>query len=237
MYLSPLLFTLMAPNVEPSTSERPISAEAADALVFGGASEPAILPLALPAPQDDGGRSYLRVSAGLVTMKDSDGPGEDIEFNEGYLLGLAFGQRMNSNSTFNFNLELEALWTDQDADDSGPIQSVQDVTFGALFLNGVFDFELGERLSLYAGGGVGAAWVDVGTHSSIINDFDSDEGPYLAWQLRAGLEWRFSSAIAGNLGYRFITNDDVELDDDVGGASFDLETQQHVLEVGLRFTL
>lgn len=237
MHLSSLAIALLSPSVEPSTSAQPAPVETADALVFAGASDPAVLPLDPLAFQDTGGRSYLRLSGGLVTMSDADGPSEDIEFNEGYLLGLAFGQRMNSNSKFNFSLELEALWTDQDADDSGPIQSVRDVTFGALFLNGMFDFELGERLSLYAGAGVGAAWVDVGTHSSIINDFDSDEGPYLAWQLRAGLEWRFSNSVSANLGYRFITNDDVELDDDIGGASFDLDTQQHVLEIGLRFGL
>lgn len=219
--------TLAAP-LEASTTETSTPAELLEPVTF----EPTT---AAPAR---GGGTYLRVSAGFLTMEDSDGPDEDIEFNEGYLLGLAFGQRMNSGSgRVNFDLELEAIWTDQDADDDGPIQAIRDVSVGGLFLNGTADFPLGERLSVYVGAGIGGAWVDVGTQSDQLNDFDSDDGPNLAWQGRAGFQWAFSESTALNLGYRFINIDDTEIDDDIGTASFDLETTQHVAEIGLRFGL
>lgn len=237
MFLIPLVLALPIVPMSQPLIEQPVLPEARLSAALAPVVEPASSWTALQGVEGNGGGSYLRASAGFVTMQDADSPDQDIEFNEGYLLALAFGQRMNDNSDFNFDLELEAVWTDQDADDNGPIQAVRDVTFGALFLNGKFDVPLGERLSVYAGAGIGAAWVDVGTSSDAVNDFDSDEGPYLAWQLRAGLEWRFANSVAANVGYRFITNDDVELDDDIGGASFDLSTEQHVLELGLRFGL
>ena len=191
---------------------------------------------ALAEPFGRGGGRYVRLSAGYLTMEDSDGPDEDIDFDEGYLLALAVGQRMNSGEgRFNFGLELEALWTDQDADDDGPIQAVRDVSVGGFFLNGTGDFPLGERLSVYLGAGIGGAWVDVGTESDAVNDFDSDEGPNLAWQARLGFQWAMSRDWAFNLGYRFINIDDTEIDDDIGNASFDLETAQHVAEIGVSF--
>jgi opacity protein-like surface antigen len=105
---------------------------------------------------------------------------------------------------------------------------------GGLFLNGMFDFPIAASVGIYAGAGIGGAWVDPDTQ----NNFDADDGPFLAWQARAGLEWRFGGNTALDFGYRFINADDVELDQGGGvGASFDLETQQHVVELGLRFGL
>jgi opacity protein-like surface antigen len=47
--------------------------------------------------------------------------------------------------------------------------------------------------------------------------------------------WHLSENTTFSVGYRFLNIDDAEIDDDLGDASFDLETQQHVLEVGLTF--
>lgn len=185
-----------------------------------------------------GGTTYLRFSGGLVTTESSAGPDEDIDFDEGYLLAFAIGQRMSSGeSPLNFDLELEGIWTDQDADDNGPIQALTDISVAGVLVNGTLFFRLGERLSLYGGAGVGVAWLDVGTESDGLNDFDDEDGPFLAWQARAGLEWQFASGMALNAGYRFLNIDDAEIDDSIGSASFDLETQQHIAEIGLRFGL
>ena len=46
-----------------------------------------------------------------------------------------------------------------------------------------------------------------------------------------------SDDVAWTLGYRFLNIDDAEIDDDLGGASFDLETQQHIFQLGVRFQL
>lgn len=183
-----------------------------------------------------GGGPYLRLSGGLVTTKSSDGPDESIDFNEGYLLAVGFGQRMSSgDQALNFDLELEAVWDKQEAGDQGPIEAVSDLAVLGGFLNGMLDFRLADRLSIYAGGGIGAAWVDVETNSNSINDFNSDNGPNFAWQAKAGLEWRTSQSVALFVGYRFLNIDDTQIEDGIGSSSFDLQTEQHTLEVGLRF--
>lgn len=182
---------------------------------------------------------YLQFGAGLVTTTDSDGPDEDIEFDEGWLASGAIGSRFGAadDNRFAFDLELEVLWSDQDADDSGTLQAVNDVTVLAGLINGLVDFELTRSFSLYAGAGIGAAGMDVGTTSDAVNDFDEEDGPFLAWQAKAGLRFYTRGSASFFLGYRFLNIDDAEIDDDVGGASFDLQTSQHVAEAGVRFQL
>lgn len=178
---------------------------------------------------------YLRINGGLVTTTDSDGPGEEIDFDEGLLVAIAVGKRFPGDlNNFAFDLELEGVYTDQDADDEGLLQAVNDITTISAFFNGILDYRLAERFSVYGGGGLGLAWVDVGTTSDALNDFDDEDGPFLAWQAKAGFKYHTRGG-AINLGYRFFNIDDVEIDDDVGDADFDLETEQHVLELGYTF--
>ena len=193
-------------------------------------------PFTALAPQDQGSRTYLRFNGGLVTTTSSDGPDDDIDFDNGFLLAFAIGRRMTSGENpFNFDLELEGVYTDQDADNTGTLQALRDVTVARGFLNGVLDYRVADRFSLYAGAGIGAAWMDVGTSSDALNDFEDEDGPFLAWQAKAGVMWHFSPNTALTLGYRFMNIDDVQIDDDVGGADFDLQTEQHTAEIGLRF--
>jgi len=187
----------------------------------------------------DRGGMYLQFSGGLTTTTDSDGPSEDVEFDEGWAAAGVIGSRFGTNdgNAVSFDLELEILWSDQDADDEGTLQAVTDVTVLAGLINGLIDIELGRSFSIYAGAGIGAAGLDVGTTSDAVNDFEEDDGPFLAWQAKAGLRlWAMRTA-SFFIGYRFLNIDDAEIDDDLGGASFDLETSQHVAEVGVRFQL
>lgn len=185
---------------------------------------------------DDRPRTYLRLSGGVVTSTDSNGPDEDIEFDEGFLIGLALGRHFGGGTQpLGFALELEGVWTDQDAGEQGPLEPVRDVNSLSALLNGMVNFRLTDSFGLYGGAGIGAAWVDVGTNSDALNDFDSEDGPFLTWQLRAGLQFWATQALAFNLGYRFVNIDDVKIDDDVGSENFELETEQHVLELGVSF--
>ncbi|HEV8112191.1 MAG TPA: outer membrane beta-barrel protein [Planctomycetota bacterium] len=206
------------------------------------ATPPTIVdPFAWPAPiivqeSHTEKKSYLRLSGGLTTTEDSSGPDEDIKFNEGYLLGVAFGRRVGASDTgLGFCFELEGLWTDQDADDDGPIQAVSDVSVAALLLNGLLDFRIADAVGLYGGAGIGVAWLNVGTEADSLHEFNDEDGPFLAWQARAGVEFHLSGSTTLNVGYRFLNIDDANIDDDIGAASFDLQTQQHVLEVGISF--
>lgn len=182
---------------------------------------------------------YLQLGAGLTTTHDANGPGEEIDFDEGYAIPVAIGCRFGASdgNPVAFDVEFEGLWTDQDADDSGTLQAVTDVSVLGGLVNGLAEFAVSDRLALYAGAGLGLAALDVGTTSDALNDFDEEDGPFLAWQLKAGVRLWTSERTAWSLGYRFLNIDDAEIDDDIGGASFDFETEQHVVELGLRFGL
>ena len=182
---------------------------------------------------------YIAGGFGTTTTTDSDGPSEDIEFDEGWAVPFAIGCHHTGDVSdrWSWDFELEGLYTDQDADDDPPLEAVRDITVAAALLNAIVDFSIAENWAIYAGGGVGAAWLDIGTESDNLHDFNEDDGPFLAWQGKAGLRWFTTDSLSLNLGYRFLNVDDAEIDDDIGNSSFDLETQQHILEVGLRVLL
>ncbi len=215
--------------------------------LFTAEPEPAWLaprPLLAPLPLQDASEAhahtqnsyYLRLTGGLVTTQNSDGPGEEIDFDEGYLLSVGIGHRFGASETgLGFGLELDGIWTDQDASSSGTLQAVRDVNVAGALLNGVVDFRIADRFTVYGAGGLGVAWLDVGTSSDSLNDFSDEDGPFLAWQLKAGVAWSFTDDLALHFGYRFLNIDDAQIDDGIGDSSFDLQTQQHVLEIGLIF--
>ena len=98
---------------------------------------------------------------------------------------------------------------------------------GAL-LNAVGDFGLTDNVALYGGAGIGVAWVDVTEETT----FEEEDGPFLAWQAKAGLRWYASRSVSWSLGYRFLNIDDAEIEDDLGASDFDLETQRSFGDVG-----
>jgi opacity protein-like surface antigen len=199
---------------------------------------PAAAPAAALAPYYDNNASgmYFRLGAGLITSTDSDGPGEEINFDEGYMLSAAIGHRFAGKpDNLAFDLELEGVWSDQDTDEDGPIQSVSDVTVLGLLVNGLADYRIAQSFSLYGGAGIGASMMDIGTESDALNDFNDEDGPFLTWQAKAGVKFLMAGGGAFNFGYRFFNVDDVEIDDDIGGADFELQTEQHGLELGYTF--
>jgi opacity protein-like surface antigen len=179
---------------------------------------------------------YIGVGFGITTTTDSDGPDEDIEFDEGWALPIAIGCHHTGEvgDALSWDFEVEGLYTDQDADDDPPLEAVRDITVAAALLNGILNVNFAENWAIYGGAGIGAAWLDIGTESDNLHDFEEDDGPFLAWQGKAGLRWWATDRLSWNLGYRFLNVDDAEIDDDIGNSSFDLETQQHILEIGVR---
>jgi opacity protein-like surface antigen len=128
------------------------------------------------------------LTGGLVTTADSDGPGEDIEFDEGYLISIGLGHRFGASQTgLGFALELDGIWTDSDVSDDGVLQDFQDVSVAGALIDGVVDFRFADQLSVYGAAGISAAWLDIGTNSDSVNGFDDEDGPFLAWQVKAGV--------------------------------------------------
>lgn len=195
------------------------------------------VPSSYPAVQDvDDSPWYWSLGASLVTTTSSDGPAdEDIDFDEGWGAQVAFGRRHYGelDNSLVFDLELEALYTDQEPDtDDGPLN---DLNTAAIMLNGLGAVALNEGAEIYFGGGLGLGWLDVGTRSDGLSSFDDEDGPFLAWQLRAGVRFDVSESTQLEVGYRFLNIDDAEIDDGVGDSDFDLATKQHSLGFGVRF--
>ncbi|QDV09097.1 hypothetical protein Poly30_46540 [Planctomycetes bacterium Poly30] len=180
---------------------------------------------------------YFQVGFQTVTTRSSDGPDEEIDFNEGWAVPILVGKRFSSDSNENlgFAIELEGIYSDQEADDDGALRAVRDVTGINVLLNGVVDYSFSESVGVYGGAGIGLGFLDIGTESDGISSFDDEDGPFLSWQLKAGMLFQASETIGIDLGYRFLNTDDAQLDDTNGNASFNLQTRQHMIGLGLRF--
>jgi opacity protein-like surface antigen len=187
----------------------------------------------------DGGESlfYLSVGASIVTTRPSDGPNEEIDFDEGWGLQAAFGRRVFGSpaDTVMLDLEVEGLYTDQESDDDGANRPIDDLNTAGVLVNGLAAFQVAGETELFAGAGLGVAWLDVGTQSDSLSSFDDEDGPFLAWQLRTGIRFAVGETTAIEVGYRFLNIDDAEVDDGIGDSDFELETQQHSLGVNVRF--
>ena len=180
---------------------------------------------------------YLRLSGGLVTTTDSNGPTTDIKFDEGYLGSVGLGKRLGAfGNGFGFLVELDGVYTDQDGKaQGGGNKAVRSLAVIGVLLDGIVDLHLTDRFSLYAGAGVGAAWLNVDTDDDATHDFHNDDGPLLAWTAKAGLAWHVATNTSLHLGYRFLNIDDAKVTNDFDNSSFALNTEQHALEVGVVF--
>jgi opacity protein-like surface antigen len=183
---------------------------------------------------------YWQLGLGLVTTKSSQGPNEDVDFDEGFAANLGFGRRfgVEDGNNIDYTLGLEAYWSDQDADSSRFSSSGRDVTVGSLLLNGGIEYAATEKIKLYGGLGIGPSWISVGNAGDSLGEFDEEDGPFLTWQAKGGVMWQATPSTAWLLGYRFLNADDAQIDDSsVDDLDFELQTQQHVLEVGVQFRL
>jgi len=211
---------------------------------MGGAAVNSATPLTtsawLPSATQDGTRDdtspwYWSLGASFVTTRSSDGPSEEINFDDGWGLQVALGRRIHGDSEADlaFDFEVEGLYTDQEADsDGGPLN---DLNTAAIMLNGLGALPVGERAEFFFGGGLGLGWLDVGTRSDGLSSFDDEDGPFFAWQLRAGLRFDVAETTQLEVGYRFLNIDDAQVDDGIGDSDFDLKTEQHSLGVSVRF--
>jgi len=181
----------------------------------------------------DDSHAYLNVGVGLTSTDDSDSGDQEVDFDEGWGIPIALGYHWDREAGrgITFDAEIEAVYTDQDAE-----SDVQELTVFGVLLNGIVNVPVSHALGVYGGAGIGMGWLDVSTGGGL-DGFEEEDGPFLAWQAKAGLRWWSSDSVSWNVGYRFLNVDDAELDDDASDASFDLETRQHMLEIGVRFRL
>lgn len=181
---------------------------------------------------------YWEIGFQTVTTTSSDGPGEEIDFNEGLAVPLLIGKRFSSesNEQLGFAVELEGLYTNQESENENFFSAVRDVTGTSVLVNGVVDYSLSPKFGVYAGAGLGVSWLSISKDDDLLQ-FDDEDGPFLTWQAKAGVLYQATDTLGIDIGYRFLNIDDVELDNTNGNADFELQTEQHMLGLGFRFDI
>ncbi len=172
-----------------------------------------------------------------MTTQAADGPSEEIDFDEGWGLQLALGRRYlgATDDGMMLDLEFEGLYTDQESAGSSVMNPIGDLNTAAFLLNGLVALQIAEETEVFIGGGLGLGWLDIGTEGDSLSSFTEEDGPYFAWQLRAGVRFGLGASTELELGYRFLNIDEAEIDESIGELDFALETKQHSLGASVRF--
>ena len=109
-----------------------------------------------------------------------------------------------------------------------------DISTTAVFANVYYDFNRAGSVQPYVGGGLGFADVDVKYSPSGIGVIDDGETKF-AYQVKAGLTWQVAEQweVFGEYAYR--ATEDIEVNNDLFPGTLDIENQQNLLSVGVRY--
>jgi opacity protein-like surface antigen len=163
---------------------------------------------------------YVRgdVSANFNTRLDSSPP---LRGHDGWGLDVGVGRDLGSG----FRADGEVVYLKSEGRDG--LSDHQKAVGG--FLNGYYDFNKDGALQPFVGAGVGVAHVNI------------DGGPYrghdtgFAYQAKAGLGYRFSDRLTGEVAYRYLGAPDLRVGDNPFEAKGDFRAQ--TVSVGLRYKL
>ncbi len=114
------------------------------------------------------------------------------------------------------------------ADGRGDIENL------AVFANAYYDFNRDGAFQPYVGAGLGFSQVDVTYNPSGVGIVDDGETKF-AYQLRAGATYRFSDTLEVYGEYTYRATDDVEVDVDLFPGTLNVENQQNLFAVGVRY--
>ncbi|WP_299594119.1 P44/Msp2 family outer membrane protein [uncultured Microbulbifer sp.] len=109
-----------------------------------------------------------------------------------------------------------------------------DFTADYLFINAFYDFDISWTLKPYIGAGIGNAWVDVEYNPSGVGIIDDDDSVF-AYQVMAGLNYWCSEQLSFFGGLRWRQTDDIEVRADLLPASFEIENESWLAEIGARW--
>lgn len=136
---------------------------------------------------------YFNGEAGLNLANDVDfGGGGEAELDAGFRFGAGVGY----NLTKNIGVEFDTGWIwNSFSDFDGSLSHIP------FLVNGVFRHTFADKWEGFAGGGLG------GSYSILcIDDFgvdDSDGDVAFAWQLMAGVRYKFTEAMSLGAGYKY----------------------------------
>ena len=109
-----------------------------------------------------------------------------------------------------------------------------DVKNLSVFANAYYDFDLAGPFAPYVGAGLGFTKVDVDYSPSGVGIINGDDTVF-AWQLKAGATYRLGDnwEVYGEYAYR--RSEDVSLDNQLFPGTLDIENQQSVFSLGVRY--
>lgn len=155
---------------------------------------------------------YVGVKTGYAIVSDTDVLGLDVEFDGGWIAGIAVGTKIQD-----FRVEGELEYKKNDVD----VQTLGEDTLEtwSLLVNGFYDLQTGSGLTPYIGAGIGFANHDV----------DDEDDTVFAYQGTAGVAYAFSETMDLDCAYRYLATADPDF------AGVDLEYGSHNFTVGIRF--
>lgn len=168
---------------------------------------------------------YFTGFGGVNWTDDFDASGSGInletELDAGYVIGGGLGYR----SSMGVRLEVEGAYRSNDVDsvltNGSRSKGDGDLSSWSIMFNIAKDIEITDRLSLYAGGGVGIAGVDADFRYGAARVNQSDE--VFAWQVFAGLSYEVAKNMEFYTEYRYFRAEDPELSRSVRGSTSRLD--------------
>lgn len=199
------------------------------------------------APEPMGMGWYVSVFGGLSLAKDEDGSFIDassstvyfdLDLDNGFTAGIAVGAQFNE--WLRGEVEFSGNWHDVEGfvgSSADPTTTAVEGDESALFAlaNLWLDVPVGEFFRPYVGGGVGFGRLNVELETTLGSSLVDDSDWGFAWQVGAGVAFDISSNMAIDVGYRFksIENADIEVDDDA--EDIEKDYRSHNILLGLRF--
>lgn len=163
---------------------------------------------------------YVRGDLGGNFQGEVDGSPK-AKADDGWIASAGAGYALGNG----FRAEGELAYLDSDLKGA----TGGDTTTLGAFANGYYDFDTGGKLQPFVGAGLGFAKVEV--DSPLVDDDDTG----FAYQLKAGLGYKFNERLTGEAAYRYLGVTDVTLGSGVNRLDGDFTSQ--AVTVGLRYKL
>ncbi len=200
----------------------------------------ALLAMLLPsAAWAQGSGWYVAGGLGASFPNDVDiGATVTAELDTGILGTAAVGA---SGGAFgNFRVEAEVLYNTNDVSTLsvagvGSVSAGGDISTLGLMVNGYYDIDTNSKWRPFIGGGIGGANVSINSLSAVGVLLADDDATVFAYQVKVGVAYEFTQALAGTLGYRFFATEDPDFDAPDGTPLSTDGIQAHVIELGVRY--
>ncbi|WP_419913511.1 outer membrane protein [Hoeflea sp.] len=156
------------------------------------------------APADEPWSPHLYVSGAIGAVFTPEqtrvSPGATFlyDFDTGYAIQGAVGLEL----PYNLRTEAELTYRSNDLDNDfvsvgvGTLDSTGDLDVTTIMANLIYDYEIGNGFAVFAGGGIGAAYLDI--------NFARGPGGFPpGFVLDRGNDWRFAYQFIGGASYEF----------------------------------